>query len=86
MTIREYELRIKAYHLRRLDKEYEIHLQAWTTNQVKAQKKKGSKSTEPYFKNFDDFFDYEKREKEILGISTSKVSKKASDLLKKANS
>ncbi|WP_314068321.1 hypothetical protein [uncultured Vagococcus sp.] len=67
MTPYEFELRTTAYKLKRLDEEYNLHLQAWLAEQVKASKKVGKKDV-PYFKNFNSFFDYQKKEREILGM------------------
>lgn len=67
MTPNEFELRATAFKLRRLDEEYDLHLQAWLGEQVKATKKVGKKEV-PYYKNFNSFFDYQKREREILGV------------------
>ncbi len=69
MTPYEYEIRMLACQLRRLDQEFTTHMQAWTTRQIKATK---GKKQEPYYKDFKQFFDYEKREKEILGLSIIK--------------
>ncbi|WP_079708624.1 hypothetical protein [Paraliobacillus ryukyuensis] len=55
---------MKAYRLSRVDRDYEAHLQAWLNHQVKATKEQGNKQI-PIFKKFNDFFDYEKRVKEI---------------------
>lgn len=64
LTLREYTLRMKAYQLQRVDREYEMHLQAWLNHQVTATKEQGKKQV-PVFKKFGDFFDYEKRIKEV---------------------
>lgn len=73
LTLEEYRLRMKAYQLRRVDKEYEMHLQAWLNHAVTATKKQGEKYV-PVFKEFKDFFDYEKRIKEIEGKRTLQLS------------
>lgn len=64
MTFAEYLYRMKAYSLSRVDKEYEMHLQAWLNEQVGATKTKGKESVRVY-KSFNDFFDYQKRIEEI---------------------
>lgn len=63
MSLYEYNLRIKAWSLRRLDNEYIVALQAWFGREIEA---KNSKGTRYVYKSFKKFFDYEKREKEIL--------------------
>lgn len=84
MTLYEYEVRMLAYQLKRLDQEFNAHMQAWTSRQIKATK---GKKQEPYYKDFKKFFDYEKKEKEILGMSLidERIDDTAVDLLRKAN-
>lgn len=66
MTLYEYSLRMTAFRLRRADREYEIHLQAWLNREIKAKKKAGKRKMIPVYENFKQFFDYEKRINEIL--------------------
>lgn len=61
LTIPDYDLRMKAYQLKQLDRQYEIHMQAWATVMA-GQTKKGK----PVFRTFDKFFDYQKAEEKIL--------------------
>lgn len=84
MTLYEYEVRMLACRLRRLDGERDLYMQAWVNHQVKATR---GKKAEPYFKNFTKFFDYEKEEKNILGqsIIEETVDTGAIHLLRKAN-
>lgn len=67
MTLDEYELRMKAYRLGEVDKEYYIYLQAWTNSNVQATKKQGKDKIVPVFQTFKQFFDYEKRLEEAFG-------------------
>ncbi|MEI5991235.1 hypothetical protein A5881_002768 [Enterococcus termitis] len=76
MTIPEYELRIKAHQLKRLDRHYDIHLQAWATVMA-GQTKKGK----PVYRTFEKFFNYQKAEDKILGKQYSSVSKGEKDQL-----
>lgn len=65
MTIPEFELRMRAYQLKQLDKERDMYAQAWIHRQSKATKKSGK----PFYKNFRQFFNIEqfrKDEREIL--------------------
>lgn len=55
---------MKAYSLSRVDKEYDMHLQAWLNDTVGATKSKG-KETVRVYKSFNEFFDYPKRIREI---------------------
>lgn len=66
LTLKEYELRMKAYSLHTLDEEYKAHKQAWINHQVKATKQIGKK-TVPVYKKFEQFFDFKKLEQNILG-------------------
>lgn len=59
MTLREYQLRLKAYRLKQVDKEYESHLSAWLNHVVGSTKKKGNGYVNVY-PTFKSFFDYEK--------------------------
>ena len=70
---------MKAESLKRVDSEYEIHLQAWVSHQVKAEKKQGKK-TVPVYEKFSQFFDYEKRIDDIL--KPKKEEKKLTNLEK----
>lgn len=69
MTLYEYDMRMKAYRLRQVDQEYGIHRQAWENWNVQAMKGKGKKKRVPVFKKFVQFFDYEKRIREVMGES-----------------
>ncbi|WP_438713093.1 hypothetical protein [Enterococcus sp. DIV0806c] len=66
MTMTEYETRLIAYRLKRLDEQELIHYQAWANRQVKATKKRG-KYEVPLFDTFEKFFNKEKLENKILG-------------------
>ena len=68
---------MKAESLKRVDSEYEIHLQAWVSHQVKAEKKQGKK-TVPVYEKFSQFFDYEKRINDVL--KPKKEEKKLTNL------
>ena len=68
---------MKAESLKRVDSEYEIHLQAWVSHQVKAEKKQGKK-TVPVYEKFSQFFDYEKRINDVL--KPKKEKKKLTNL------
>ena len=70
---------MKAKSLKRVDSEYEIHLQAWVSHQVKAEKKQGKK-TVPVYEKFSQFFDYEKRINDVL--KPKKEEKKLTNLEK----
>ena len=68
---------MKAESLKRVDSEYKIHLQAWVSHQVKAEKKQGKK-TVPVYEKFSQFFDYEKRINDVL--KPKKKEKKLTNL------
>ena len=77
LTPYEYSLLMKAESMKRVDSEYEIHLQAWVNHQVKAEKEQGKK-TVPIYKKFDQFFNYEERIDSIL--KPKKEEKKLTNL------
>ena len=66
MSLAEYRIRMKAYKLRRLDRENEIAYQAWLNREVQARRKRG-KNTVFFYKRFGEFFDFEEKENMILG-------------------
>ena len=84
ITLNQYSLMMKAVNLKRVDREFEIHLQSWTNNQVKATKKTG-KTTKPYYKTFDEFYDYRNRIDEVKGIQKPKIDDKLLSLIGKAS-
>ncbi|MEN2467940.1 hypothetical protein [Ornithinibacillus sp. JPR2-1] len=55
---------MKAFNLARVDKDYDMHKQAWINHQVTLTKEQGKKQV-PIYKRFEDFFDYAKRLKEV---------------------
>lgn len=73
---------MKAYGLRRVDKDRDMHWQAWLNQQVKATKGKG-RSQKPYYRNFNDFFDHEEKEKMILNPEPSIEDEKEKERRKK---
>jgi len=81
MTLHEYSLRMAASRLRRLDRQYEIHLQAWANQQAKATKKNGK----PFYVTFKEFFDYEEEEKRILGFEENIKNDPLVQMVTKAN-
>ena len=86
MLLSEYQLRMKAYQLSRVDREYELHLQAWLNQQAQATKSKGKKAVS-VFGTFNDFFNYEERENEIVKPKPKEVKRSKTELLLlKANS
>ncbi|EAC2245319.1 hypothetical protein DYU02_02235 [Listeria monocytogenes] len=62
MTLSEYQLRIKAYRLKDLDRMKDLHLAAWLNHQAGATNKKGK----PFYKEFKDFFNFEEEQRKIL--------------------
>ena len=83
MTLYEYEVRLLAFQLKRLDHERDIYLQAWVNRDVESTKGKNKNLTI----KIQSVFNYEEREKLILGKSLidEKVDIGAIDLLRKAN-
>ena len=60
LTIPEYRLLMEAERLKQIDCDYRNHLQAYLNFVAKAEKKKGKNKTEPVYKTFKQFYDYEK--------------------------
>lgn len=60
ISIPEYKLLMQSVRLRQVDEDYRNHLQAYLTFVAKAEKKKGKNKTEPVYKTFKQFYDYEK--------------------------
>lgn len=56
---------MKAYLLRKVDRDEEIYLQAWANREIKA--RRSGKSARPVYDDFKKFFDKAKRENEIIG-------------------
>lgn len=66
MTLREYQLRLKAYQLRKLDDRKEAIELEFMKRALKATEQKGDKSVY-VVKKVEDIFDYEKEEQKLLG-------------------
>lgn len=79
-TLADFEIMVDAYVLRNLDKKQELYMQAWAMAQVESTTKKG----ERIYKNFKDFFDYEKELDHIKGFyENKKENKKEINIYKK---
>jgi len=61
MTPREYSSLIKGYSLSEVDRQNSQHLQAWINQSVKSTDAKGRSK----FKEYKDFFDYDKVIKQV---------------------
>lgn len=68
MLLEEYHLRMKAHALARLDRERDLHMQAYLNLAVQSTKERGKK-TYPSYPTFASFFDYERHERMLLGES-----------------
>lgn len=77
MTVYEFNVRMLSFRLSELDRQQELHMQAWLSQQVQATTGTG-KRTKPMYQTFKEFFDYEEQlkiilnEKEEVEISDSK--------------
>lgn len=69
MSLFEYEARMYAYRLKRLDKEHDMHFEAWLKRMVEATKGNGK----PKFTSFESFFDYDKQLKKIESGFVSEI-------------
>lgn len=85
MSLLEYSLRMEAFRLQQVDKQNEMHLQAWLNNAAGATKEQGKKQV-PVFKSYQDFFDYEKELKEVMKErSSTKIDQKTRRLARLAS-
>ena len=60
MTVREYNEMMRAVSYRHIDEEFQLKVLAWDINQAGAMKSRAGGKTEPVFKTFQDFYDYDK--------------------------
>lgn len=74
-----------AYQLKRVDEQYNMHIQAWINHQVTSTKEQGKKQVAVY-KEFKDFFDYEKQIKEIEGGEVKSITSRQIKLARIAKS
>lgn len=79
LSMAEYEILMKAYKLKQIDKLYYIHRTAYENQRAKATKKQGKNFVSVY-KSFKDFFDYEKELKEAEKITNNKETNKGIDV------
>lgn len=85
LTLNQYNLLMKGAELRLLDKEHLIYKQAWLNRVVKTTEMRNRKEVYVYG-SFKDFFDYEKKYREITGeIVPTIKDEELSNLLLKAN-
>ena len=75
MTLYEYRLRMEAFRLQRVDRDFDLHLLAWESWNVQAMKQSGRKKRVPVFKTFKEFFDYEAEIKKARGGTDEKRSR-----------
>lgn len=71
LSLKEYELLMKAIRLRQVDIDYRNHLQAWLNFAARAKKKAGKFKEKPAYPTFDMFYKYES---EIEKITKPKKS------------
>lgn len=67
ITPYEYRLLMKSKELQIVDKQYEIHLQAYLNMSAQARRRVGKKM-KPVYTKFDKFFDYQKQLDRVMGI------------------
>ena len=65
LTFPEYKLLMQSVRLKKIDMEYQLHLQAFLNFAVKAQKKAGKGKSKPVFREFEKFYNYEERLAEV---------------------
>ena len=86
LSLREYDLLVRAENLRQVDLDYRNHLQAWLNVAAKAEKKTGKRRFRLVYDTFEKFFDYdnaiEKAEKRKQKKQESRLPKLAEFLRK----
>jgi len=77
---------MKAIRLQLIDKQQDLHIQAWLNVQAKATKQRGKK-TVPYFKSFDEFFKHpdEVKPKSKVNMQEEKKYSELRSMVLKAN-
>ena len=65
MTLPEYNMLIRAWKLRNVDRERDLHELAWLTFAASAKKPSGKNKEKAVYKTFRSFFDYEKALKKV---------------------
>lgn len=72
--------RMKAINMKRVDREQDMHMQAWLNHQVTASKSTGkgkNAKSKPVYEKFGDFYDYDKRMGKVTGKKTEKRKKRS---------
>lgn len=64
MTLNEYQLRMEAYQLKKVERQEELAYQSWLNRAVKATKGNGKHQTY-YYKKFKDLYDTEAAKEEV---------------------
>lgn len=83
MDWHEYELLMKAHRLKWVDRDRDIHWQAFQNQQARATTGQGN-SIKPAFRTFNDFFNYKKELQDVLrpeDESKPKYSAKVIDMM-----
>lgn len=83
MTLPEYLYRMKAHALAAIDKERDMHLQAWLMRDINMTETVGKKETYRHIE-FNKFFDYEKRIEAVNGVKEKKVNKRMRNMAQAA--
>lgn len=73
MTLYEYDLRMKAHRLKEVDREREIYLQAWADCLAGQTKMQGKDKIVPVFRTFEQFYDYDRRIAEVMGMDKDRM-------------
>lgn len=90
MSFREFNIRMEAYMLKRIDEKELISFNAWQNRAIEATKKRG-KREEYVVKEFKDLYDREKEEQQFFNkkkqekIKKNKPSQRALDMIKNIN-
>lgn len=83
MTFWEYNLRMRAFNLKQIDRDQSIYLSAWLIREAQAKKKKGKNGLKYVYGEWKDFFDYDARIRAVSGKEGIE-SRKPSDSAQRA--
>ncbi len=81
LTIRQYNIMVKALRLRRVDEDFNRHAVAFLSYAVQATKGT-ARNQRPVYRRFEDFFDYEKALQRIDGKPQASRFSRLSQYLK----
>lgn len=83
MSLREYNMLMRAVNLREVDRDYDLHRSAWLNVQAGAMKQQGKRRQVPVYKTFKSFYDYEAQLRKARGETNSQFKELSRHLKEK---